>query len=115
MILVVFNKANYEYDVHSLIKAFFPKEDVCMVEKASPEESEQASSVFYINFFVATQFGGSTKPPIFFCFLLFSFNKTLGLSDRLEATHPLKQVLREGIQFTKMEIMKKQKTRKILN
>lgn len=51
MILVVFNKANYEYDVHSLIKAFFPKEDVCMVEKASPEESEQASSVFYINFF----------------------------------------------------------------
>lgn len=51
MILVVFNKANYEYDVHSLIKEFFPKEDVCMVEKASPEESEQASSVFYINFF----------------------------------------------------------------
>lgn len=51
MILVVFNKANYEYDVHSLIKAFFPKEDVCMVEKASPEELEQASGVFYINFF----------------------------------------------------------------
>lgn len=28
MILVFFNRPDYEYDVHSLVKAFFPKEDV---------------------------------------------------------------------------------------
>ena len=28
MIIVYFNKPDYEYDVHSLIKAFFPNEDV---------------------------------------------------------------------------------------
>ena len=38
MILVTFNKPDFEYDVHSLIKAFFPKEDVEMYYSCSPEE-----------------------------------------------------------------------------
>ena len=28
MIQVLLNKTEFEYDIHSLIKAFFPKEDV---------------------------------------------------------------------------------------
>ena len=28
MIVVVFNKPDFEYDVHSLLKEFFPQEDV---------------------------------------------------------------------------------------
>lgn len=30
MILVTLNIANFEYDIHSLVKAFFPKEEVCV-------------------------------------------------------------------------------------
>ena len=39
MILVVFNARNFEYDVHSLIKAFYPKEDVQMITRE--EETEE--------------------------------------------------------------------------
>lgn len=38
MIIVYFNKPDYEYDVHSLIKAFFPKEDVEMYYTCPEEE-----------------------------------------------------------------------------
>lgn len=42
MIIVNFNKPEFEYDVHSLIKAFFPKEEVEMYYTCSTEEvSEQ--------------------------------------------------------------------------
>ena len=30
MIVVIFNKPDFEYDVHSLLKEFFPQEDVQM-------------------------------------------------------------------------------------
>ena len=30
MILVTLNIANFEYDIHSLVKAFFPREEVCV-------------------------------------------------------------------------------------
>lgn len=38
MIIVYFNKPDYEYDVHSLIKAFFPKEDVELYYTCPEEE-----------------------------------------------------------------------------
>lgn len=70
MIFVFFNKPDYEYDVHSLIKAFFPKEDVelyytcpeeevegknvaCMHREASElkaEELEKASHILEVNY-----------------------------------------------------------------
>lgn len=40
MIVINFNKPEFEYDVHSLIKAFFPKEDVEMFYTCSKEEVE---------------------------------------------------------------------------
>ena len=72
MIIVNFNKPEFEYDVHSLIKAFFPKEDVEMYYTCEKSEVEgknvacthreihgdmeeaeffqRASHVFYINY-----------------------------------------------------------------
>ena len=38
MIVINFNKPEFEYDVHSMVKAFFAKEDVEMYYTCSPEE-----------------------------------------------------------------------------
>lgn len=38
MITVLFSRPDFEYDVHSLIKAFFPKEDVEMYYTCAPED-----------------------------------------------------------------------------
>lgn len=40
MIVVVFNKPDFEYDVHSLLKEFFSQEDVQMYYSCSPDEVE---------------------------------------------------------------------------
>ena len=40
MIVVVFNRPDFEYDVHSLLKEFFPQEDVQMYYSCSPDEVE---------------------------------------------------------------------------
>ena len=47
MIVINFNKPEFEYDVHSLIKAFFPKEDVKMLYEKNDEEAEH---VFYVDY-----------------------------------------------------------------
>ncbi len=41
MIIVLFSRPDYEYDVHSLIKAFFPKEEVQMYYTCSEEEAAE--------------------------------------------------------------------------
>lgn len=46
MIVINFNKPEFEYDVHSLIKAFFPKEDVKMCYTCE----EAAEHVFYVDY-----------------------------------------------------------------
>ena len=40
MIIVTFNKADFEYDVHSLLKEFFPKEDIQMYYREPANFSE---------------------------------------------------------------------------
>ena len=42
MIPVQLNKANFEYDIHSLVKAFFPREDV-LVSTENKETDERIS------------------------------------------------------------------------
>lgn len=52
MILVVFNTRNFEYDVHSLIKAFYPKEDVQMITREEDrEELHKEANICSIEFF----------------------------------------------------------------
>ena len=40
MIIVTFNKPDFEYDVHSLLKEFFPKEDIQMYYREPANFSE---------------------------------------------------------------------------
>ena len=40
MIVINFNKPEFEYDVHSMVKAYLPKEDVEMYYTCSLEEVE---------------------------------------------------------------------------
>ena len=43
MITVQLNKADFEYDIHSLVKAFFPSENVSVsAEKKEPDEPVSA-------------------------------------------------------------------------
>lgn len=44
MIVVVFNKPDFEYDVHSLLKEFFPQEDVQMYYSCPPDEVREAGA-----------------------------------------------------------------------
>ena len=39
MIQVQLNKADFEYDIHSLVKAFFPSEDVVCQQKKKSRRS----------------------------------------------------------------------------
>lgn len=43
MIIVIFNKPDFEYDVHSLMKAFFPAEDVQMYYTCPSSEVDEAN------------------------------------------------------------------------
>ena len=43
MLAVKLNLANYEYDVHSLVKAFYPEKDV----KVVPENEEEISTTVF--------------------------------------------------------------------
>ena len=45
MITVQLNEPNFEYDIHSLVKAFYPQHDVLV--KAMPRE-EFPESVFHL-------------------------------------------------------------------
>ena len=40
MITVLLDKAEFEYDIHSLVKAFYPKEDVYVSTKDKEKKEE---------------------------------------------------------------------------
>ncbi len=41
MILVILNKDKFKYDIHSLVKAFYPKEDVSVLTNEEARDKEQ--------------------------------------------------------------------------
>ena len=114
MILVIFNKPDFEYDVHSLLKAFFPKEEIQMYYSCPPEEVEGqnlacthhelgsdpdllqgADHIFYIDFWTdaisirwkeAKEENSRRRLAV------------LGTSERIEAKNTLKQHLYELLQ-----------------
>lgn len=47
MIAVQLNKRDFEYDIHSLVKAFYPGEDVSIFCKEIPEDAKLKISVFF--------------------------------------------------------------------
>lgn len=50
MIVVKTNEARFEYDIHSLVKAFYPDREVKVLEKASTMQSEEGMPEFEIEF-----------------------------------------------------------------
>lgn len=41
MIIILFSKPEFEYDVHSLVKAFYPREEISMYYTCPPGEVEE--------------------------------------------------------------------------
>ena len=44
MLAVELNRANYEYDVNSIVKAFYPEEQVCVLTSQMREEKRESLS-----------------------------------------------------------------------
>lgn len=97
MITVQLNKANFEYDIHSLVKAFYPQHDV-LVKAAEREEFPK--SLFHLTVIYREKelFPELKRESVFFSFC---GSKTLegetevDFSDRKETKNRLKQKLYE--------------------
>ena len=50
MLQVRLNKAQYEYDIHSLVKAFYPTEEVRVDQGDKPEGIDANRGIMYISF-----------------------------------------------------------------
>lgn len=60
MMIVTLNRQNFEYDVHSLVKAFYPEQDVHISYEEAPEEGTEALPRLVISF-VAEDCGNAAK------------------------------------------------------
>ena len=97
MIQVQLNKADFEYDIHSLVKAFYPQHDV-LVKAAEREEFPK--SLFHLTVIYREKelFPELERESVFFSFC---GSKTLegetevDFSDRKETKNRLKQKLYE--------------------
>lgn len=50
MLVVKLNEMQFEYDIHSLVKAFYPGKEVKVLEKSSEKQSEEGMPEFEIDF-----------------------------------------------------------------
>lgn len=50
MLVVKLNEMQFEYDIHSLVKAFFPGKDVKVLEKTTEKKSEEGMPEFEMDF-----------------------------------------------------------------
>ena len=99
MIYVKLNEANFEYDIHSLVKAYFPQEDV-LVPAQDKQPEEGVSFRLAIDYIKSED--GIGKEAIRFQILepdleAFALKKTadvaVDFSDRKETKNRLKQAL----------------------
>ena len=47
MIRVFTNKESFQYDLHSLIKAFYPEQEVKVIQEGEPQQDEQYAEVIF--------------------------------------------------------------------
>lgn len=101
MITVQLNRADFEYDIHSLIKAFFPEQNVSVAVELK-ETEEEISFRILINYwedFIEILFlksGAETNAP------LLSRTISVDFSDRKETKNQLKQCLYQMLsEYTK--------------
>lgn len=50
MILIKLNDDNFEYDIYSLVKAFYPKEDITFTDEIKPDMKDNLSYFLVINY-----------------------------------------------------------------
>ena len=91
MITVQLNKAGFEYDIHSLVKAFFPAEDVLVCVGEPKEQSGVSFHIVtdYLEHCIRTVFyeaGGQGRAP------MQEQSVEVDFSDRRETKNRLKQV-----------------------
>lgn len=101
MITVKLNKANFEYDIHSLVKAFFPAEDVLVF---ADEKNIEEPVLFHIDVRYDEENG-----VIAICFPedIVRYNKSVEVDfdDRKETKNSLKKLLYTMLsEYTKKEL-----------
>ena len=92
MITVQLNKADFEYDIHSLVKAFFPAEDVSVsVLESGMQKGEPSGHPFRI----VTEYGENSISVSFYDEsgnVILEKKTTVDFSDRKETKNRLKRV-----------------------
>ncbi len=96
MILVTLNEANFEYDIHSLVKAFFPKEDVSVSTEAKVLQEEPLFSMTVTYDIGGRESGVDEGETDVILFAIDGEEKrrvAVNYSDRTETKNRLKQAL----------------------
>jgi len=65
MIKIFTNKENFQYDLHSLIKAFYPEQEVKVIQEGEPQADDQYVEVIFsdekIEVMLAANINGGKK------------------------------------------------------
>ena len=100
MILVTLNIANFEYDIHSLVKAFFPKEDVSVSAEAKeaegerPLKAESPAQQDLISMDLVYDIGGGEPDAVLICIDKKEMARfSVDSADRIGTKNRLKQAL----------------------
>ena len=97
MIIVELNRADFEYDIHSLVKAFFPHQDVCVSAGGKKQEGEISFRIlayYREDFIEISLYEGEDEAGT----PLFSTKFPVDFSDRKSTKNRLKQELYKLLQ-----------------
>lgn len=97
MIIVELNRADFEYDIHSLVKAFFPHQDVCVSAGEKKQEGEISFRILAYygeDFIEISLYEGEDEAGT----PLFSTKFPVDFSDRKSTKNRLKQELYKLLQ-----------------
>ncbi len=87
-IAVLINKRDFEYDIHSLVKAFYPDREVTVSTEATEEDADLKISVFYEDDKISAIFREGNGAPILEDQEEIDYNR-----DRKETKNALKKLL----------------------
>ncbi len=93
MILVKLNDDNFEYDIYSLVKAFYPKEDITFVDEIKPNEKNNLSYFLVINYIEKAIELELYKPEDNELILIYEGDIETDHSDRKETKNRLKRLI----------------------
>lgn len=91
MILIKLNDDNFEYDIYSLVKAFYPKEDITFVDEIKPEDN--VSYFLVINYELKSIDLKLFKPADVDLRLIYEDSIKVEHSDRKDTKNRLKRLI----------------------